>query len=192
MNRTRLSQVSVTIEFELRNCDNTLMCQRTFNTHIFETSFENATGARDTANYQQVDRISPDITTGARVNETIDLNFYTNHSSFYLAIQDEIACMVITRLTIFYYVCPGEITDLIIRPETVAPPISRESSLRRISAKCADNASPVHVVDGIITGPIINCAERGVWHSLAELGCRCDLGYLPDVNQQRCKGKGLL
>ena len=188
MNGARLSQVSVTIEFELQNCDITLNCQRTFNTHIYEISFESATGARDTANYRQVDRISPDITTGARVNETIDLNFSTDHSSFYFAIQDETACMVVTRLMIFYYVCPEDITDLVIRPETIAPPISRESSPHRVTAKCVANASPV--VDEI-TRPVVDCAERGAWYSQDELGCSCDHGYLPDKDRQKCKGKEL-
>ena len=187
VNGTRLPQVSVTIELELQNCGVTLMCQRTFNTHIFETSFENATRARDTTNYRQVNRISPDITTGARVNETIDLNFITNHSSFYFAIQDETACMVITRLMIFYHVCPEEITELVIRPETIAPSISRESSLFLIIAKCVENASPVA---SEAPGPKIKCTERGVWYSLAELGCKCDHGYLPSVDRQTCKGKG--
>ena len=179
------------IEFELQNCDVTLMCQRTFNTYIYETSFESAAGARDTTNYQQVDRISPDITSGARVNETIDLNFSTNHSSFYLAIQDETACMVVTRLIIFYYVCPEKITDLVIHPETIAPPISRESSPRRVTTKCVANASPVAVVDEI-TRLAVDCTERGAWYSQAELGCRCNHGYSPDEDRQRCKGKELI
>ena len=122
VNRTRLPQVSVLIEFELRGCDTTLTCQRTFNTHIYETSTENADAARNISNYRQVQRVSPDITTGERVNETIDFSFNTNHSSFYFAIQGETSCMVITRLMMFYHICPAEVANLVIRPETIAPP----------------------------------------------------------------------
>ena len=193
VNGTRLPQISVMIEFELRGCDVTLNCQRTFNTHVFETSSENATRARNTTNYRQVKRVSPDITTGARVNETIDLNFnITNCSSFYFAIQDETSCMVITRLMVFYHICPKEIADLVIRPETIAPPISRGSSLFQIIAKCVANASPIMAMSGlnVIPGPKVKCTERGLWYSLAELGCKCNHGYLPSVNRQTCKGKG--
>ena len=185
VNGTRLPQVSVTIEFEQRDCDVTLMCQRTFNTHMFETSSESATKAGDTTNYRQVDRVSPDTTTGARVNETIDLTFATDHSSFYFAIQDETSCIVITRLMVFYHICPAENTELVIRPETIAPPISRESSPLQITATCVDNASPV--VAGV-PGPKIKCSEGGLWLPFPELGCECDHGYLPSMDRQRCKG----
>ena len=177
------------IEFEQRDCDVTLMCQRTFNTHMFETSSESATGARDTTNYRQVERVSPDITTGARVNETIDMGFTTDHSSFYFAVQDETSCIIITRLMVFYHMCPAEIIELVIRPETIAPPISRESSLLQVTAKCVDNASPVTVVAGIPLGPKIKCTEGGLWLPIPELGCKCDHGFLPSVDGQRCKGK---
>ena len=86
VNGTRLPQVSVMIEFELRGCDTTLNCQWTFNTHIYETSTEDATAARNISNYRQVRRVSPDVTTGARMNETVVVNFNINHSSFYFAI----------------------------------------------------------------------------------------------------------
>ena len=66
------------IEFELWDCDVTLNCQQTFNTHIYETSTEDATVARNISNYQQVQRLSLDVTTGARVTGTIVLNFNTN------------------------------------------------------------------------------------------------------------------
>ena len=101
VNGTRLSQVSVMIELEQRGCDIPLNCQRTFNTHIYETSAENADAARNINNYRQVQRVSPDVTDGSKVNETIMVNFNTNHSSFYFTIQDETSCIVVTRLIVF-------------------------------------------------------------------------------------------
>ena len=101
VNGTRLSQLSVMIEFELRDCDISLNCQRTFNTHIYEISLVNATAARNNNNYRQVQRVSPSSTTGARENVTITVNFNTNNSSFYFAIQDKTTCIVVTRLLVF-------------------------------------------------------------------------------------------
>ena len=100
INRTvdgvKLYQVRVLIEFELRNCDATLNCQRTFNTHVFETSLVDSTAARNTSNYRQVRRVSQNNSSGARLNETVTIKFNTNHSSFYFAIQDDTTCIVVT------------------------------------------------------------------------------------------------
>ena len=113
VNGTRLPQVSVLIEFELQGCDTTLNCQRTFNTHIYETSTENATAARNINNYRQVQRVSPSDTNGVRVNETVTVNLNTDHSSFYFAIEDETSCIVITRLIVFYRVCSSQTISLV-------------------------------------------------------------------------------
>ena len=169
VNGTRLPQVSVTIEFELRNCDVTLNCQRTFNTHVYETSVENATAARNIINYRQVRRVSPDITTGARVNETIVVDFNTNHSSFYFAIQDETTCIAITRLIVFYHICPGTTIGLSHVPETIA-------SVRIflpvvVEGHCTENA---RTDDG--SSPKFFCSLYGVWTSIGG-GCHCVPGY---------------
>ena len=102
VNGTRLSQVSVLIEFELQGCDITLNCQRTFNTYIYETSSVDSTERRNLVNYQQLERISPVTNDGSRVNTTITISFNTDRPSFYFAIQDETSCIGITRLMVFY------------------------------------------------------------------------------------------
>jgi hypothetical protein len=193
VNGTRVLQVSVTIEFELGNCDVNLNCQRTFNTHIFETSFESATGARDTTNYQQVDRISSDITTGARVNKTIDIKFYTNHSSFYFAIQDETTCMVITRLIIFYTLCLAQTNNLVHYPETIVPPSNHYENVSNlsVSASCTENAQPENGL-----APVVTCSANGVWVDSAPwpgVGCQCKRGYFRErVNDsETCECKAL-
>lgn len=183
VNGTRLSQVSVKIEFQQRDCDVTLRCQRTFNTHIYETSSADTAEAKSIGNYQQVERVSPDDTSGATVNETIDVFFKTNHSSFYFAIEDETSCIAITRLVVFYHVCPAEIAELVIRPRTIAPLISRQSTPLLVTAKCVDNASPV-IVRAL--GPKLKCSQGGVWSPIPELGCNCDLGYVYSTDKQQC------
>ena len=101
VNGMRLPQVSVMIELEQQGCDITLNCQRTFNTHVYETSSVDPLGARNLNNYRQVQRVSPDNTTGIRLNKTININFNTDHSSFYFAIQDETSCLAITLIDSF-------------------------------------------------------------------------------------------
>ena len=181
VNGTRLPHVSVTIEFELRDCDDKLNCQRTFNTHIYETSSENSAGRKSVANYQQVRRILPDNTNGSRTNETIIVTFNTNHSSFFFAIQDQTTCVVITRLMIFYHICPKEIVDLIFHPETIAPVLGK---FIVVSPSCAMNAEPV---SGLAPQRLV-CITGGVWSRVPSgARCRCVDGYFHANEICRCK-----
>ena len=66
VNGTRLPQVSVMIEFEQRDCVVSLNCQRTFNTHVYE---------RSSVNDNLAERVSPDDTTGPKVNEMVNIDF---------------------------------------------------------------------------------------------------------------------
>ena len=182
----QLPQVSAMIEFELRDCNIELNCQRTFNTHVYETSSVDDAGARDISRYRQVNRVSPDDTSGVKVNDTIDINFITDHSSFYFAIQDETSCVIITRVIIFYHICPAQTEDLVVHPKTTAPVISRQSVPLLISATCIGNASPAIAT---IRTPTVKCNEGGIWSTIADLGCKCDLGYVPSVGGRQCEGK---
>ena len=191
VNRTslRLPQVSVMIEFEMQDCDVTLNCQRTFNTHIYETSAENSAAARNISNYRQVQRVSPDVTTGARVTGTIVLNFNTSHSSFYFAIQDETTCMVITRLIIFYTVCPAQTANLIHYPETVALSSDFKGAsipYTQVFVLCVQNAQPENG-----STATANCSSAGIWNTIPGAGCRCIPGYFQD-ELETCRRKLLI
>ena len=194
MNGTRLPQVSVMIEFEQRGCDTILNCQQTFNTHIYEASIENSTGAaRNVNNYQQVQRVLPVYTSGYRVsNETITINFTTNHSSFYVAVQDETTCMVITRLIIFYTVCPAQTANLIHYPETIASSLYEGlPNIISISAQCVENAQPENGLALLVT-----CSAEGIWASVpaAGAGCQCVPGYFREKfnDSELCSCKALI
>ena len=181
VNGTRLPQVSVTIEFELRGCDMTLNCQRTFNTHVYETSTENATAARNTNNYRQVRRVSPDISSGDRVNETIMIYFNTNHYSFYFAVQDETSCIVVTQLIVSYQICPKRTVNLISHPETIAPVLG-ETII--VSPSCVTNAEPV---SGLAPQGLV-CTTGGVWSRVPPgAACRCIGGHFPAGETCQCK-----
>ena len=152
-----LSEVNVLIEFELRNCDTTLNCQRTFNTHIYETSLVSAVARRNLSNYRLVQRVSSDVTTGERVNETVVVNFQTNQPFFYFAVEDETACVIVTRMIVFYDVCPNQTIDLVSAPEIIAP----VSGVTTVDATCVNNAE---TEDG--NTPKLVCSPEGTWTSL--------------------------
>ena len=161
-----LSQVSVQIEFELQNCDVTLNCQRTFNTHVYETSLASNAARINISNYRQVMRVSPDITTGARVNETVVMTFQTNEPFFYFAIEDETTCIVITRMIIFYNVCPNQTIDLVSAPEIIAP----ATAFTEVEGSCASNAETEDD-----NAPKLICSPDGTW-TVVGSGCRCEPG----------------
>ena len=161
-----LSQVSVQIEFELQNCDITLNYQRTFNTYVYEMSLASNAARRNLQNYRQVQRVSPGVATGARVNETVVVTFLTNEPIFYFAVEDETTCIVITRMIVFYIVCPNQIIDLVSAPEIIAP----ATGFTTMDAICASNATPE---DG--DAPRLICSSDGTWSVLGS-GCRCAPG----------------
>ena len=146
VNGTRLSQVSVMIEFEQKGCDVTLNCQRTFNTHVYERSSENTAASKTISNYRQVMRVSsitmsPDDTSGNRVNKTVIIDFASTsqETSFYFTVQDETTCIVITRMIVFYHICPQQTSDLIHYPETIAPRSPSSNNPRLSNSHLSDS-----------------------------------------------------
>ena len=178
-----LPQVSVQAVFELVGCVD-LTCQRTFVVNIYETSTENSTIARETGNYRLVSRVASDDDTGqTSQNQTRETDFNTAAEGFYIAIRDETTCIVLQRLIVFYNVCPGGPGDLVMRPETIAPPIGRMTQPLEVTAHCVEGASP----DG--EGEVrLNCNQGGVWNAIPGSGCSCDPGFNTSADRRSCIG----
>ena len=177
VNGTRLPQVSVMIEFEQRDCDVTLNCQRTFNTHVYEHSSVNDNLARVITNYRQVERVSPDDTTGNRVNETVNIDFSdeSQETAFYFAVQDETSCIIITRMIILYYICPRQTFNLTHNPETIAPRFASNNEAVApitVTTTCVDNAEAENGV-----APLAFCSSGGLWSTPPGRGCHCMRGF---------------
>ena len=90
---------------------------------------------------------------------TMDLTSVTE-TGLYLALVDLSTCIVVYRLLVFYYVCPAETSNLITRPETIAP----ESA---IPGQCTENSSPTSSDQ-----PLVSCTDMGTWDTI--IGCACD------------------
>ena len=169
VNGTRLSTVSVQIEFELQGCDTTLNCQRTFSTYVYETASTDNAVRRNVTDYRIVQRVSPDVTSGGRVNNTVVVDFETTEPTFYFAIQDETSCIVIMRIIVFYHVCPSQILNLISTSEIIAPQIGAPPI--QVTATCVDNAEIKSDSD-----PKLICSTGGIWSIVGNSGCRCQPG----------------
>ena len=183
VNDTRLAQVSVTVEYVLVGCTS-LECQKTFAVNVYETSTEDNSIATNTSNYKLVARIATDDETGqTRQNRTVDLNLNGNADGLYLAIRDETTCIVITRMLVFYSVCPGGAVDFVMRPETLAPMIERHPIPMQVTVECVAGASPENGEEAIL-----NCNQGGTWTTIPGAGCQCNLGFMAAENGRSCTG----
>ena len=110
----RLRRVTAQFEGTLNGCDITRQCRQSFEVYKWLTSTIDRSAAANTDNYIRVDRLSPDFTSGIMsFVEYLDIEL----DGLYLAVVDRSTCIELTRLLVFYYVCPEETSELISRPE---------------------------------------------------------------------------
>ena len=103
VNSTALQQVTVQVDFIMNTCDVDNNCRRSFAIHKYETSTINTTAARNLSKYEFVDQIVPRDGSGSvRENGSVNINFATEATGFYLGIQDETTCILINRVLVFY------------------------------------------------------------------------------------------
>ena len=169
INRTvdgiHLSHVYISVEFQHNDCNR---CNTRFNIYVYETSSPDSTRARNVSNYQLVCSASSDTNAGSGGRDylNITVNFNTDHSSFYFSIED-MSCLLLTRVIVFYKVCPSRIRNMIIYPETISP----SNGTRMTTGSCIDNAEPV--INGSF--PKLGCSSSGNW-SVMNGQCRCRPG----------------
>ena len=180
VNGTALQQVTVQVEFVMNTCNEENNCHRAFTIHKYETSTINATAARNISDYELVSRIVSRDGSG-RENGSVNINFATEATGFYLGIQDVSSCIVIHRVLVFYYVCPAVTSNLISRPETTGPMIGASTPVE-VVGQCVDNASPENVRPGL------TCSQKGVWSVNSGAGCVCNPGFQPSSDGHSCEG----
>ena len=167
----------------MNTCNIESNCSRSFAIHKYETSTISATAARNLNNYEFVGLIVPRDGSGSvRENGSVNINFATGSETtcFYLGIQDVSSCLVIHRVLVFYYVCPAVTSDLITRPETIAPIIGA-STPAQVVGQCVKNASQESGA-----GPRrLTCSQKGVWSGA---GCVCNPGFKPSSDGHSCEG----
>ena len=170
--------VNMAFTSALSSCPN---CQQSFSMQSYETNIPDETGRVNQSFYQD---------TGARFfhrqdNEELESavdSFTITSKGLYLAVVDTGSCTRITRLYMFYYVCPSQVVNMIQYPETVSPPTTNPQD-RTAMGTCIDqHASPI---DGATLE--LDCSINGNWET-NELGCSCDPGY--EIIMDNCQRKG--
>ena len=181
VNGTALQQVTVQVDFIMDTCDIENNCRRSFAIHKYETSTISTTAARNLSNYERVDRI---VGTGrVRENGSVNINFATEATGFYLGIRDETSCLAIHRVLVFYYVCPAETSDLITRPETIAPILGGTAPPVQVVGQCVEGTRPESGAQ-----PRLTCSQNGIWSVNIGAGCVCGSGLQSSSDGLSCVG----
>ena len=187
MDGNPLPQVSVKIEFQLTGCSSS--CQVSFLLEVWETSTIDRTQARNTSNYRRIERIAPNQDSGlVSQNASIPLDLTTSETGFYLAFVDDNTCIAITRVIVFYSVCPAMVLDLIKYPEILAPPIKEQPQTLSLDGECVDDAA-----GELGRNPTLRCIQAGKWDAVQEgTGCQCNTGYVEIEDNEMCASESLL
>ena len=82
-----------------------------------------------------------------------------------------------TRLVLYYSICPSQVINLVQYPETVAPSTIGQDKVT--NGSCIKNASPVSDLK-------LYCRNSGVW-SVSSVSCSCNAGYQL-INNTVCEG----
>ena len=177
----RLRKVTVQFEGTLNGCDISRQCRQSFDVYKWQTSTINRTAAANTTSYVPVGRISPSFNDGhMSFITTQDIQLNADEDGFYLAVVDLSTCITLTRIFIFYTVCPGNTRELIIKPEAVdSESIEGTPS---VVGECAENSSP----EPGAADPLLVCGAGGQWQVIVP--CLCNPGYQLDISQNRCTG----
>ncbi len=173
---------SLKSELELRGCVSP-SCVRTLILHVFEAPPGNTTAAAEIGNYRRVTRLAIGDDTTSVTNITRVINFESEENGFYLAVQDEGTCVGISRLLVFYNVCPEEVEDLVLRPETISPPIVRLNRPLEVRAGCVEGAEPQDRNGSAVR---VSCNQGGVWFPVPGFGCQCRQGLQESADGRSC------
>ena len=176
----RLRKVTAQFDITFNGCDISRQCRQTFDVYKWQTSTTNEIAARNTNNYEKVNRVSPQVSDGfGPFIESLDIDLDAE-SGFYLAVVDLSTCIAINRILVFYYVCPAETSQLVTRPEVIQA-ISPDDSDVTINGECVENSS---TQSGSM--PLLSCDEEGLWNVI--FPCFCNPGYELVDGQQQCSG----
>ncbi|KAB1263815.1 Ephrin type-B receptor 4 [Camelus dromedarius] len=163
-------------------------CKETFTVFYFESDADTATAHTpawmenpyikvDTVAAEHLTRKRPGAEATGKVNiKTLRLGPLTK-AGFYLAFQDQGACMALLSLHLFYKKCAQLTVNLTRFPETVP----RELVVP-VAGSCVADAVP-----GPGPSPSLYCREDGQWAEQPVTGCSCAQGFEAAEGNTRCR-----
>ena len=134
----------------------------------------------DTVAAEHLTRKRPGAEATGKVNvKTLRLGPLTK-AGFYLAFQDQGACMALLSLHLFYKKCAQQTVNLTYFPETVP----RELVVP-VAGSCVADAMPAPG-----PSPSLYCREDGQWAEQPVTGCSCNAGFEAAEGNTKCRGEG--
>lgn len=180
-------QLLFSIGDNFRRCQQDPRCLKeyfTFHRYVVEDEDEDISSQVNIENYEY---IYPGNSTQSRVGPTsagsgiMKIN-RPSGKGMYLGISDTGSCGTITRLIIYYIVCLGKQTELVVYPKTPTPPDNGPD--QSFLALCVANAHNVTSLSIHAFSKNSTCRDE------VEGGakCKCNNGYEISENRKSCDG----
>ncbi|XP_075764554.1 ephrin type-B receptor 4 [Pelodiscus sinensis] len=163
-------------------------CKETFNLFYYEADADVATATEppwlenpwvkvDTVAAEHLTRKRPGAEATGKVNvKTLRLGPLTK-AGFYVAFQDQGACMALLGVRLYFKKCPGTVVRLATFPETVPREL-----VMPVGGACVDGAVPAG------PGPLsMYCREDGHWADHTPAGCVCLAGHQVAEQNTQCR-----
>uniref|UniRef100_A0A8C4YAQ8 receptor protein-tyrosine kinase n=1 Tax=Gopherus evgoodei TaxID=1825980 RepID=A0A8C4YAQ8_9SAUR len=163
-------------------------CKETFNVFFYEAERDLATATDppwlenpwvkvDTVAAEHLTRKRPGAEATGKVNvKTLRLGPLSK-TGFYVAFQDQGACMALLGVRLYFKKCPGAVARLAAFPETVPREL-----VTPVAGACVAGAEP----EG--PGPLsMYCREDGRWAEHAPAGCVCLAGHEAAEGNTQCR-----
>ena len=184
INRTGVTELHLNVSFN-PNVEQKC-CADSVDVRVCPTNGPDETARSDLNQYTLSPIPLQDFVDGVHLAEVTNLTVpITNSTGLYLAFvaSSPGTCIAISRITLFYFVCPKQDKNLISFPEMVAPPTESPQAVFVIP-NCTTNA--------IVTsapGTQLECGAMGVWQTNG-VSCECRRGYYYSKNASipTCKG----
>ncbi|XP_060028070.1 ephrin type-B receptor 3 isoform X2 [Erinaceus europaeus] len=187
--RQDVQRVYVELKFTVRDCSSIPnipgSCKETFNLFYYEADGDVASASAPfwmENPYVKVDTIAPDESfsrlDAGRVNTKVRSFGPLSKAGFYLAFQDQGACMSLISVRAFYKKCASTTAGFALFPETLTG--AEPTSLVIAPGTCIANAVEVSV-------PLkLYCNGDGEW--MVPVGaCTCATGYEPASKESQCR-----
>ena len=160
------------------------VCTDSVKIRIFPTNEPNEVSRNDTSSYSgnlaSLEHIVDDEPVTER--NLVQIPISGSSTGLYLAVVDPSpgTCISISRLALFYYVCPEQVVNLVKYPETISPTLTSHSDVF-LAATCVDNAMLTSVDNQL------KCSQRGRWEANNAM-CSCMEGYYLSIDDS-CDGR---
>ncbi|XP_064409012.1 ephrin type-B receptor 4-like [Latimeria chalumnae] len=190
--RRGASHVYVEIMFTMMECSSiprvTRSCKETFNLFYYESDSDSASlqsPAWMENPYVKVDTVAADYllrkNTGMEMSGKINTKTLKlgplSKNGFYLAFQDQGACMALLTTHVFFKKCQGITVNFTYFEETVPSGL-----VTPVIGRCVTNAVKLSSI------PLnMYCQEDGQWAEQVITDCTCDMGYEPVDQHSQCR-----